>query len=137
MTERKLVFTEQALKTPIMGSTWLANARCMEAVPIFRPAVDIPASSSVFRTEVGEFTEVARRPVTRFENKARHCCIGAAFSNSSYSGAEDLLRDAELALYRGKRTGKARCEVFDATMYATAVRRLRLETDLLREEGLL
>jgi len=26
-----------------------------------------------FRTEVGEFTEVARRAVTRFENKARHC----------------------------------------------------------------
>jgi diguanylate cyclase (GGDEF)-like protein len=63
--------------------------------------------------------------------------IGAAFSNSSYSGAEDLLRDAELAMYRAKRTGKARCEVFDATMYATAVRRLQLETDLLREEGLL
>jgi hypothetical protein len=40
-------------------------------------------------------------------------------------------------MYRGKRTGKARCEVFDATMYATAVRRLQLETDLLREEGLL
>ena len=73
VTERKLVFTELALKTPTMGSTWLANARCMEAVPIFRPAVDIPTSTSVFRTEVGEFTEVARRAVTRFENKARHC----------------------------------------------------------------
>jgi PAS domain S-box-containing protein len=58
--------------------------------------------------------------------------IGAAFSNSSYSGAEDLLRDAELAMYRAKRTGKARCEVFDATMHATAVRRLQLETDLRR-----
>ena len=57
--------------------------------------------------------------------------IGAAFSNS-YSGAEDLLRDAELAMYRAKRTGKARCEVFDATMHATAVRRLQLETDLRR-----
>ncbi len=58
--------------------------------------------------------------------------IGAAFSNNSHSGPEDLLRDAELAMYRAKRTGKARCEVFDPTMHASAVRRLQLETDLRR-----
>ncbi|HEX6907857.1 MAG TPA: EAL domain-containing protein, partial [Terriglobales bacterium] len=34
------------------------------------------------------------------------------------------------AMYRAKRAGKARCEVFDTAMYATAVQRLRLETDL-------
>jgi PAS domain S-box-containing protein len=63
--------------------------------------------------------------------------IGAALSTSSYAGAEDLLRDAEIAMYRAKRTGKARCEVFDAAMHASAVRRLQLETDLRRgmEQG--
>jgi predicted signal transduction protein with EAL and GGDEF domain len=58
--------------------------------------------------------------------------IGTAFCNSTYAGAEDLLRDAELAMYRAKRMGKARCEVFDATMHAAALRRLQLETDLRR-----
>lgn len=58
--------------------------------------------------------------------------IGVASSNNSYDGAEDLLRDAELAMYRAKRTGKARCEVFDAAMHSSAVRRLKLETDLRR-----
>lgn len=58
--------------------------------------------------------------------------IGVASSNNSYHGAEDLLRDAELAMYRAKRTGKARCEVFDAAMHSSAVRRLKLETDLRR-----
>jgi EAL domain-containing protein (putative c-di-GMP-specific phosphodiesterase class I) len=33
-------------------------------------------------------------------------------------------------MYRAKRAGKARCEVFDSDMHATAVKRLRLETDL-------
>jgi diguanylate cyclase (GGDEF)-like protein/PAS domain S-box-containing protein len=56
--------------------------------------------------------------------------IGVAYSSNSYAGAEDLLRDAELAMYRAKRTGKARYEVFDPAMHSTAVHRLKLETDL-------
>ena len=58
--------------------------------------------------------------------------VGIAASNNSYEGAEDLLRDAEIAMYRAKQTGKARCEVFDPAMHSTAVRRLKLETDLRR-----
>jgi PAS domain S-box-containing protein len=58
--------------------------------------------------------------------------IGVASSSSSYTGAEDLLRDAELAMYRAKRTGKAHCEVFDPAMHSSAVRRLNLEIDLRR-----
>jgi len=58
--------------------------------------------------------------------------VGIAASNNSYEGAEDLLRDAEIAMYRAKQAGKARCEVFDPAMHSTAVRRLKLETDLRR-----
>jgi PAS domain S-box-containing protein len=56
--------------------------------------------------------------------------IGIALSTTLRAAAEEVLRDAEIALYRAKRSGKARCEVFDTAMYATAVQRLRLETDL-------
>jgi len=56
--------------------------------------------------------------------------IGIALSTTARSAAEEVLRDAEIAMYRAKRAGKARCEVFDTAMYATAVQRLRLETDL-------
>ena len=56
--------------------------------------------------------------------------IGIALSTTTRSAAEEVLRDAEIAMYRAKRAGKARCEVFDTAMYATAVKRLRLETDL-------
>ncbi|MGA9498430.1 MAG: bifunctional diguanylate cyclase/phosphodiesterase, partial [Terriglobales bacterium] len=58
--------------------------------------------------------------------------IGIAFCAISYTNAEDLVRDAEIAMYRAKREGKARCQVFDSAMHAVAVKRLRLETDLRR-----
>jgi EAL domain-containing protein (putative c-di-GMP-specific phosphodiesterase class I) len=56
--------------------------------------------------------------------------IGIAASNGPYTGAEQLLRDADIAMYRAKRAGKARCEVSDPAMHASAVKRLSLETDL-------
>ena len=56
--------------------------------------------------------------------------IGAALSASSYNQPEELVRDAEIAMYRAKQSGKARCEVFDSAMHSNAVRRLKLETDL-------
>jgi PAS domain S-box-containing protein len=58
--------------------------------------------------------------------------IGVASGNPSYPTAEEVLRDAEIAMYRAKRAGKARCEVFDPAMHSTAVMRLKLETDLRR-----
>ena len=58
--------------------------------------------------------------------------IGIAFCATSYINPEDLVRDAEIAMYRAKREGKARCQVFDNAMHALAVKRLQLETDLRR-----
>ncbi|HEY1264507.1 MAG TPA: EAL domain-containing protein [Terriglobales bacterium] len=56
--------------------------------------------------------------------------IGIALSASSYSEADALLRDAEIAMYRAKRAGKARSELFDPAMHAAAVKRLKLETEI-------
>jgi len=58
--------------------------------------------------------------------------IGIAFCATSYTNSEDLVRDAEIAMYRAKREGKARCQVFDNAMHTFAVKRLRLEADLRR-----
>lgn len=58
--------------------------------------------------------------------------IGIALSNSSYEQPEDMLRDADTAMYRAKSLGKARYEVFDADMRANVMARLQLETDLRR-----
>jgi len=55
-----------------------------------------------------------------------------AFCATSYTNSEDIVRDAEIGMYRAKRKGKARCQVFDHAMHTSAVTRLRLETDLRR-----
>jgi diguanylate cyclase (GGDEF)-like protein/PAS domain S-box-containing protein len=56
--------------------------------------------------------------------------IGIALSNPAYEQPEDILRDADTAMYRAKSLGKARYEVFDADMRASVMARLQLETDL-------
>ncbi len=56
--------------------------------------------------------------------------IGIALSNPSYVQPEDLLRDADTAMYRAKSLGKSRFEVFDADMRASVMARMELETDL-------
>jgi PAS domain S-box-containing protein len=56
--------------------------------------------------------------------------IGIASSVSPNTQAEDLVRNADIAMYRAKRAGKGRCEVFDTAMHAGAVKRLSLEGDL-------
>jgi diguanylate cyclase (GGDEF)-like protein/PAS domain S-box-containing protein len=58
--------------------------------------------------------------------------IGIALSNSAYEQPEEILRDADTAMYRAKSLGKARYEVFDADMRASVMARLQLETDLRR-----
>ena len=61
--------------------------------------------------------------------------VGIALSTTTCAHAEDLLRDANIAMFRAKRAGKARCEVFDTAMHEGAVRRLELETELRKGTG--
>lgn len=56
--------------------------------------------------------------------------IGIALSSTGYERPEDILRDADIAMYRAKENGKARYEMFDHGMHARAVSRLQLESDL-------
>src|SRR5277367_2067853 len=75
-------------------------------------------------------TELAAPFVVNDQEVVISASIGIASSTTPHTQAEDLIRDADIAMYRAKRTGKARCEVFDTAMHANAVKRLRLETDL-------
>jgi diguanylate cyclase (GGDEF)-like protein/PAS domain S-box-containing protein len=63
--------------------------------------------------------------------------IGIAISGDKgvltrYERPEDLLRDADTAMYRAKALGRGRHEIFDEAMHERAVATLRLETDLRR-----
>ena len=56
--------------------------------------------------------------------------IGIAFGRAQYTNPEEIMRDADVAMYHAKSGGKARHEVFDADMHARALDRLGLENDL-------
>lgn len=56
--------------------------------------------------------------------------IGIANSDLGYEDADDMLRDADTAMYRAKARGISCQEVFDRTMHAQALNRLQIETDL-------
>ena len=58
--------------------------------------------------------------------------IGIALSSSGYRDPQNVLRDADIAMYRAKARGKARHEVFDTAMHERTVELLRFETDLRR-----
>lgn len=58
--------------------------------------------------------------------------IGIALSATGYDQAEVMLRDADTAMHRAKSLGRARHEVFNASMHARAVSLLKLEGDLRR-----
>lgn len=58
--------------------------------------------------------------------------IGIATSDMSYRTPEEMLRDADLAMYRAKDRGRSRFEVFDASMRTAAMEQMALEHDLRR-----
>jgi diguanylate cyclase (GGDEF)-like protein/PAS domain S-box-containing protein len=60
-----------------------------------------------------------------------HASAGIALSDGSGAlTAEDMLRDADVAMYQAKAHGRDKHELFDATLRARALRRLQLEEDL-------
>ena len=56
--------------------------------------------------------------------------LGVALDLDGRRQPDDLLREADIAMYRAKRKGGAEVEVFDASMHARAVERLELESEL-------
>jgi diguanylate cyclase (GGDEF)-like protein/PAS domain S-box-containing protein len=56
--------------------------------------------------------------------------IGIVLSDNGYQQSEDILRDADIALYRAKALGKARYQVFEPALRVQAMQLLQLETDL-------
>jgi diguanylate cyclase (GGDEF)-like protein/PAS domain S-box-containing protein len=58
------------------------------------------------------------------------CSIGIAASPSGGESAEELLRNADIAMYTAKANGKGVHQVFESSMQAALVDRLGLENDL-------
>ncbi|MEO0946783.1 MAG: EAL domain-containing protein [Cyanobacteria bacterium J06641_5] len=88
--------------------------------------------------QIGDAILVAERIVARLKDpllvRDRECFIGSsigiAVGTREYKQPEDVLRDADLAMYRAKAQGGNTYSWFDPLLQARALRRLELETDL-------
>ena len=56
--------------------------------------------------------------------------IGIAIADTSYQSADEVLRDADIALYRAKALGRKRFELFDASLQKHAIDVLTMEGEL-------
>ena len=92
---------------------------------------------------VSEATQVAERIAAALD-KAFVCeerevfvttSVGIAFSHAGLASPEELVRDADIAMYHAKSKGKARYEIFDGRAQASAIDRLDLEIDLRAAMG--
>lgn len=58
--------------------------------------------------------------------------IGITISTTGYTMAEDVLRDADTAMYRAKKKGKSQYVIFDRTMHEKMTQLMQLEIDMRR-----
>ena len=61
--------------------------------------------------------------------------IGITFSDLGYRTADEVLRDADLAMYAAKAEGRRRVALFDQSMHERIAEKLKLEGDLRRAIG--
>jgi diguanylate cyclase (GGDEF)-like protein len=82
--------------------------------------------------------KVAQRVLNAFAAPARidgtdltlSTSIGVAFGDPRHETADEVLRDADAAMYRAKKGGRGRYEMFDESLQQIAVDVLRLEAEL-------
>jgi len=63
---------------------------------------------------------------------ATSASIGITFSDIGYRSPDEVLRDADLAMYKAKAKGKAQYALFDSSLHRQATEQLNLEGDLRR-----
>jgi len=76
---------------------------------------------------------VLRMPVLVGRNEiSTSASIGITFSGFGYTRPDEVLRDADIAMYKAKARGKAQYALFDAGLHAQVAEQLHLESDLRR-----
>ena len=98
-----------------------------EFIVISRRARDLVAAEGL----AGELLHALREPMLIGERKLIiNASAGVVAVTDPSAAAEDVLRDADVAMYQAKEHGRGRHEVFDLALRTRALRRMQLEEDL-------
>jgi len=90
--------------------------------------------------DIAQVTSIAERILAELQKPVHiagqdiytSASIGIVLNSTEHNTPDEIVRDADLAMYRAKVKGKARYEIFDIQMHAGAVSQLQLEIDLRR-----
>jgi diguanylate cyclase (GGDEF)-like protein len=123
--DKLLVTVAQRLREAVRSSDTAARLGGDEFAVLLQDVddVSIPAQRILHALETP--MELEGKPVTV------HGSVGIAVHKPGQS-ATDLLRNADVAMYRAKFEGKGRFKTFDQTMHSAAVERFQMKNELLQ-----
>jgi diguanylate cyclase (GGDEF)-like protein/PAS domain S-box-containing protein len=120
----------EAVARRLEGALRLADTVARLGSDVFAVLVDELHDPAEARIVADRVHEALKEPF-RLQGRAVFATASIGIAGGGDGAvAEVLVRDAETAMYRAKKRGRAGSEMFDATMQATALQRLHLETDL-------
>jgi diguanylate cyclase (GGDEF)-like protein/PAS domain S-box-containing protein len=99
----------------------------------FAVLVEAPYGENVVATVAERILRTLREPITIHDREITvTASIGVALDTDATFSAEELMRNADMAMYLAKEQGKARYEVFEEGMHASVLERLELKADLAK-----
>jgi diguanylate cyclase (GGDEF)-like protein/PAS domain S-box-containing protein len=130
--DKLLIAVAQRLETTLRSSDLIARLGGDEFT-ILLNELDEPSHASQIATRIQELLKAP------FELEGGEifmsASIGIALGTDGKITAEDMIRNADIAMYRAKSKGKARHQVFDQAMHDEALSQLQIETDLRQALG--
>ena len=125
--DRLLVAVSRLLKECLRESDLVARLGGDEFVILLDGIVDLKDAVAI-----GERIQEKLRSPFKLDgqNIFSSASIGIVFSSENYKNATEVLRDADIAMYRAKAKGKARYEIFDRAMYYETIKLIELENNL-------
>ena len=122
-----LVEVAKRLKACVRPSDLVARLGGDEFALILRSVTSIEEARRVSERIIEALCEPMRIMSTELVVRAS---IGVTLSDLGYRTAEEMTRDADLAMYEAKSAGRGRVAVYDSSMHHHIADRMRLEADL-------
>jgi diguanylate cyclase (GGDEF)-like protein/PAS domain S-box-containing protein len=127
--DQLLIAVGSRLKKGLRPGDTLARVGGDEFTVLLEDVADVSDAMRVAE----RITEILRAPFMVADHEIFvGTSIGIALNTAETSTPSDLVREADMAMYKAKVGGKARYEIFDPSMHAYALQRLRLQNDLHR-----